>query len=89
MGVMLKNPSDSIDYTMEWNNLDGATLSSVTHTVESSSGLTVVGQSNTTSTSTVRLSGGSHGGTYNIKGTATLNNGRTLVRNFTLRVMQY
>ena len=81
-----KNPSDSIDFTMTWTNLGGATLTSVVHSVPSGSGLTKVGESNTTSTSTVQLSGAAHGSIYQITGTATLNNGRTLVRSFTLRI---
>jgi hypothetical protein len=88
MAVMLKNPGDSIDYGITWDNLGAATLSTVAHTVDASSGLTVVSESNTTTTSIVRLSGATHGLTANVKGTATLSTGRTLVRSFPLRVFQ-
>jgi hypothetical protein len=81
-----KNPADSIDFTMSWTNLGGATLSSVNHAMPAGSGLTKVGESNTTSTSTVQISGATHGAIYQIMATATLNNGRSLVRSFTLRV---
>lgn len=87
MSVLLKNPGDNIDYTMTWSNIGQATLSSVTHTVPT--GLTVVSESNTTTTSTVRLSGATHGSTYNVKGTATLSTGRTLVREFPLRIFSH
>lgn len=84
MSVLLKNPSDSIDFSITWENIGAATLSSVTHTVPT--GLTKVSETNTTTTSTVRVSGGTHGRTYIVTGTATLSTGRTLVRPFTLRV---
>ncbi len=82
--IPLKSPGDSIDFTMTWDGLGLATISSVTHTVPT--GLTKVGESNTTTTSTVRVSGGTHGGTYTIIGTATLSTGRTLERSFPLRL---
>lgn len=89
MSVLLKNPGDSIDYTMTWSNIGAATLSTVVHSVDATSGLVVVSETNATTTSTVRLSGATHGGTYAVKGTATLSTGRTLVRDFTLRVMRH
>lgn len=89
MSVMLKNPGDSIDFTMTWSNIGSATVTGAVHSVDATSGLTIVSESNTTTTSTVRLSGANHGGLYNVKGTATLSTGRTLVRNFSLRVMQH
>ena len=87
MSVLLKAPGDSIDYTMTWSNIGTATVSSVTHSVPT--GITIVSESNTTTTSTVRVSGATHGNTYNIKGTATLSTGRTLTRSFPLRVMAH
>ena len=85
MGVLLKNPGDSIDYTMTWDNIGAATVSSVTHSVPT--GLTIVSESSTSTTSTVRVSGASNGNTYTVKATATLSTGRTLVRTFPLRVI--
>lgn len=87
MSVLLKNPADNIDYQMTWNNIGSATLSNVTHSVPS--GLTIESESNTTTTSTVRLSGAEHGKTYNVVGTALLSTGRTLVRTFPLRVITH
>jgi tetrahydromethanopterin S-methyltransferase subunit D len=87
--VLLKHPLDSIDFTMQWINLAGATVTAVTHSVPVGSGLSIVGQSNTTGTSTVQLSGGTHGRVYPITGTATLSNGRTLVRTFALRLLAH
>lgn len=89
MSVLLKNPGDSIDYSMTWSNLGAATVSSVAHSVDATSGLVIVSESATTTTSTVRLSGATHGHTYNVKGTATLSTGRTLVRTFPLRVIAH
>lgn len=82
--VPLKSPGDSIDFTMTWDGLGSATISTVTHTVPT--GLTKVSESNDTTTSTVRLSGGTHGSTYQVIGTATLSTGRTLERTFPLRL---
>jgi hypothetical protein len=82
--IPLKSPGDSIDFLMTWDGIAPATLTSVTHTVPSD--LSKVSESNTTTTSTVRVSGGVHGQVYSIKGTATLNTGRTLERTFPLRM---
>jgi len=87
MSVLLKNPGDDIDFSMTWGNLGAATISSVIHTAPN--GLTKISESNTTTTSTVRLSGATHAQTYNVKATATLDTGRTLVRTFPLRVMAH
>lgn len=83
--IPLKSPGDSIDFQMTWDGISPATLSSVTHTVPSD--LTKVSESNTTTTSTVRVSGGVHAQLYSIKGVATLNTGRTLERTFPLRML--
>lgn len=82
--IPVKSPGDNIDFQMTWDGLGAATISSVTHTVPSP--LTKVGESATTTTSTVRISGGLHGQVYNIIGVATLDTGRTLERSFPLRI---
>lgn len=82
--IPLKSPGDSIDFQITWDSIAPATLSTVTHTVPSD--LTKVSESNTTTTSTIRVSGGTHGSTYEITGTATLSTGRTLERSFALRL---
>lgn len=89
--ILLKNPGDSIDFTIDWTNLGTANLSTVVHSLPAGSGLTIVSESSSPGdtpypSSTVRLSGATHGGVYQIIGTATLTNGRTLVRTFTLRI---
>lgn len=84
--IPVKSPGESIDFSMEWDGLGSATISSVTHTVPSP--LTKVSESNTTTTSTVQISGGVHGAKYMIKGLATLNTGRTLEREFPLQMFQ-
>ena len=80
--IPLKSPGDSIDFLMTWDGISPATISSATHTVPTD--LTKVSESNTTTTSTVRVSGGKHGKTYQVVGVATLNTGRTLERTFPL-----
>lgn len=87
--IQLKNPGDSIDFPILWTNLgQGVTLASVSHAVPSGLGITKVGESTDSpnATSYVQLSGGTHGLLFNVTATATLSNGRTLVRTFPLRV---
>lgn len=86
--VQLKNPADSIDFPIVWDNLGNTTLTSVSHAIPSGLGITKVGESTDVpnSTSYVQLSGGTHGQIVAITATATLANGRTLVRTATLRI---
>lgn len=58
-----KDPSAKLDYTLDWSTyLGGAdTIASATWTL--SAGLTKVAESNTTTSATVRISGGTAGGT--------------------------
>jgi hypothetical protein len=90
--VVLKHPSDDIDFTFEWNNLGTAVLAAVVHTPAAGSSLNKVNETfsngTTPPSSTVRLSGGTVG-IYPITASATLSNGRTLVRTMTLRVLPH
>jgi hypothetical protein len=86
--VQLKNPGDSADIPILWTNLGNTTLASVSHAIPSGLGVTKVGESTDVpnSTSYVQLSGGTHGQIIVITATATLANGRTLVRTVNVRI---
>lgn len=85
-GVLLGDPSDSALYTFNWADAlpSAVTVTAVTHTVPSP--LTKVSEAFTTTTSTVKISGGVHGAMYLIEAQATLSNGESLNRQFPLRV---
>ena len=87
VAIPVKAPGDNIDFEMSWSGLGSATLVSVAHTVPT--GLTKVGESTDadSGTSTVRVSGGTHGALYSIVGVATLDTGRTLERSFPMRLI--
>jgi len=50
-------------------------------------GLTLVSQVNDTTTTTVRVSGGTHGAQYRIRAQVTLSNGEVLNRSLVLTVL--
>lgn len=83
--ILLHNPADSGNYTADWSDVLGeATLASVTHTPPT--GLTKVSEGSTDTTSTVRISGGTHGRTYMVQAAATLSNGEVINRPLVLTV---
>lgn len=83
--MILFDPSDSAVVTFDWSDVlpSTITVSAVTHTVESP--MTKVSESNTTTTSSVKVSGAVHGGIYMVSGEATLSNGEVLNRQFPIR----
>lgn len=81
--MIVLDPSDAVNVTLTWDNLGGATLASVTYTAPG--GLTVTNLGNTATTSTCRISGLSHGLTYQVEAQATLSSGETLNRNVPIR----
>ena len=74
------DPGDIGKITLPWDDVlpEGVTLSGVVHSVDA--GLTKVAESNSTTTSTVQVSGGVHGQRYNVSGKATLSNGEVINR---------
>jgi len=86
-----KDPSSVLDYTIDWTNwLSGDTVSSVVYDLENgittSTAIGGVAVSNTTTTTTVNIAGGTAGNIYNVKCTMTTTNGRTVVKNFRIKV---
>lgn len=66
LGVRVKDPSEVLDYTIDWTDwLNGGTISG-TPVWTVPSGMTKVSQSNTTTAATVVLSGGTAGVSYDV-----------------------
>lgn len=83
-----KDPNAVLDYKVDWSDwlAAGETLSTSTWTVQS--GLTKDSESNTTTVSTVWLSGGTAGTTYTAAVRITTNQSRTDDRTIEIRVEQ-
>lgn len=85
-----QDPQDTRIWAFNWADFlterSSTTISSATWTVPS--GLTKVSESNTTTTATVKVSGGTHGSDYVLTCTAVLANGETVERSFQLSVRQ-
>lgn len=80
-----KDPSDVLDYSIDWSSALGAdTISSVTWTVPS--GLAMESQSNTTTAATIWLSGGAAGTVYEVTCRIVTAGGREIERSASLRV---
>ena len=84
--VLLHNPLDSGQYTAEWLDAipEGGTMTAVVHTVPT--GLTKVSEGIAGTTSTVRISGGTHGRTYQVMAAATMSTGEIINRPLVLTV---
>jgi hypothetical protein len=81
-----KAPSEVVDYGVDWSDrLDADTISSSDWSVSDSS-LTIGTDTNTTTTSAVRLSGGTLGTTYSVKNTVVTAGGQTFEQTMLLRV---
>lgn len=81
----LKDPSDRLDYQVDFTDwLDGDTISTVAWTVQS--GITQYATSFDTTTSTIWLTGGTHGQDYTITCQATTAGGRIKQQSFTILV---
>lgn len=79
-----KDPSDVVDYVIDWTDvLASDTIATATYTAP---GLTVNSSSNTSTTSTVWLAGGTAGATCEVTCRITTAGGRTFERTASLRV---
>lgn len=83
-----KDPDATLDYTVDWSDwLDtGETISSSSFSVPS--GITKASESNTTTSATVWLSGGTKWTTYTVTNEVTTTAGRTDQRSFDVRVVE-
>jgi len=83
----LKDPDSQLDYTISWLSwLNGDTIATSSWAAES--GITIEDESNTTTTATVWLSGGTLGEVYLATNTIVTAGGRTDERSITLRVTE-
>jgi hypothetical protein len=80
--IIMQWVGDQQVIAIDWSDIlpTGETVSSVTHSVSPS--LTKVSESNTTTASAVKVSGGAHAGRYTVSGAATLSNGELLNRSW-------
>lgn len=80
-----KDPAAVLDYQIDWSDwLDDDTISTSTWTVPA--GITEESSSNTTTTSTIWLSGGTAGQTYTLVNKIITASGRTDERSITINV---
>ena len=91
-GIYIEKDADGVlDYTLDWSDWLGTnTISSSTWSVETITGdsdaLTIDSNTNTTTKSTVFLSGGSVGNVYKVYNTIGTSNSLTERRHFRVRV---
>lgn len=86
MSLFEKDPSDEDFFTMDWSALiGGATISTSVWSVPT--GLTQTATSNTTTTTTIKLSGGTADTIYSLPNTVTTSDGRTLQRSMNIKVV--
>ena len=85
MSIILLDPSDNAVVTFDWSDVlpAGVTISSASHTVDAP--LVKGVETNSTSTSAVKVSGAVHGAMYSVAGQATLSNGEIINRQFPVR----
>lgn len=81
-----KDPNAVLDWVFDWSNwlLAGETIT--TSTFATTAGITVNSSSNTTTNTTVWLSGGNTGQIYSVTNTVVTTGGRTDDRTITIRV---
>lgn len=87
MQAFVKDPDSVLDYTVDWDSwLSTDTISSSDWVIES--GITEDSASNTTTTATVWLSGGTAGTRYKVTNRIVTAEGRTADRSFYVSVAE-
>ena len=85
IGEVTKAPAESRAFAIDWSpDLGSATVSTSTWAV--SDGVTQDAESETTTTTTIRVSGGTDGGIYILTNTITTSGSETLIAYLVLRV---
>lgn len=84
----IKDPDNSLDYVWDWADWLGASETITTSTWIVQSGITQGAISNTTTTATTWLSGGTAGNSYTVTNRIITNQGRIADRTATVRVME-
>lgn len=83
--TFVKDPDEVLDYIRDWSALlDGDTISTSTWTAET--GITVDSSSNTTTTATIWLSGGTVNQNYSVVNRIVTAGGRTHEKTLTFKI---
>ena len=86
-----KDPDETLDYTLDWSkylqNLSNDTISSSTWT-EDSGGISIDSDTNSTTKTTVFLSGGSDGEKYTLENLIVTSGGRTVKRAIVVEISE-
>ena len=84
-----KDPNEILDYQIQWSpRLRTDTISTSTFSLKTANGVSIDSQSNTTTTSTVWLSGGTAGGTAVINCRIVTAAGRTMDQTVYLEIVE-
>ena len=83
-----KDPDAVLDYEVDWSEWLGGSDTIATSTWSAPEGITIVTDSNTTTTATVWLSGGTARQSYNVTNHITTDGGRTDERTITIKVVE-
>lgn len=81
-----KDPDDVLDYSFDWSAWLATSETISTSDWTPSAGIVVDSETNTTTTTTVWLSGGTAGQPYTVTNRITTNQARTVDRTMTIRV---
>lgn len=85
--MFLKEPTEVLDYRIDWSDwLDGLTISTSTWAVPS--GVTSEDETNTSTITLIRLSGGTWGETYELQNTIVASNGETETRSILIKIQR-
>lgn len=88
LGSRTKDPADSRNYAIDWTawlaSQNNDTISGAP--VWTGGGLTIVSSTNTTTTATAKVSGGTAGQTYTVANTIVTAAGQTIKKSFLLSV---
>lgn len=82
----VKDPDAVLDWKFDWSSWLAATETISSSVMVVSAGITLDSQSNTTTTATAWISGGTPGQPYRLSNKITTNQGRTDERSITIRV---
>lgn len=83
----VKDPDETLDYQIDWSDWLGTDTISLS-SWDVTSGITVDSSSNTTTTATIWLSGGTENSRYEITNTVTTADGRIAEKSFIVKITE-
>lgn len=86
--VRIKDPASILKYTLDWTNRLSTNDTIATSVWALETGIVNDDDTNTTTTATVKISGGTANTYYEVKNTITTTNGETMVYRFTLKIRE-